>query len=182
MITVIAIATIGLTSIALFAFGANLLFLTWRSTRLHPRVHQPVLTGSEPRVCIQVPIYNERYVAERVLDAVCELDWPRDRFEVQVLDDSDDETVAIVARRAAHWRRQGIAVSHVRRASREGFKAGALAHGMKLTTAPFIAIFDADFTPPRDFLYRMLGVFDDPTIGFAQARWGHLDEGYSWFT
>jgi hypothetical protein len=182
VITVIAIATIGLTSIALFAFGANLLFLTWRSTRLHPRVHQPVLTGSEPRVCIQVPIYNERYVAERVLDAVCELDWPRDRFEVQVLDDSDDETVAIVARRAAHWRRQGIAVSHVRRASREGFKAGALAHGMKLTSAPFIAIFDADFTPLRDFLRRTLGVFDDPTIGFAQARWGHLDEGYSWFT
>jgi len=182
VITVIAIATIGLTSIALFAFGANLLFLTWRSTRLHPRVHQPVATGSEPRVCVQVPIYNERYVAERVLDAVCELDWPRDRFEVQVLDDSDDETVAIVARRAAHWRRQGIAVSHVRRASREGFKAGALAHGMKLTSAPFIAIFDADFTPMRDFLRRTVGVFDDPTIGFAQARWGHLDEGYSWFT
>ncbi|HEY8953978.1 MAG TPA: glycosyltransferase [Candidatus Dormibacteraeota bacterium] len=182
MIAVVAIATIGLTSIALFAFGANLLFLTWRSTRLHPRVHQPVVTGSEPRVCVQVPIYNERYVAERVLDAVCGLDWPRDRFEVQVLDDSDDETVAIVARRAAHWRRQGIAVSHIRRASREGFKAGALAHGMKLTSAPFIAIFDADFTPLRDFLRRTVGVFDDPTIGFAQARWGHLDEGYSWFT
>ena len=182
MTTLIAVATIGLTSIALFAFGANLLFLTWRATRLPTRVHQPLIHGSEPRVCIQVPIYNERYVAERVLDSVCELDWPRDRFEVQVLDDSDDETVAIVARRAAHWRRQGIAVSHVRRESREGFKAGALAHGMKLTSAPFIAIFDADFTPPRDFLYRMLGVFDDPTIGFAQARWGHLDEGYSWFT
>ena len=182
MITLIAVATIGLTSIALFAFGANLLYLTWRATRLPPRAHQPLIRGSEPRVCIQVPIYNERYVAERVLDAVCELDWPRARFEVQVLDDSDDETVSIVARRAAHWRRQGVAVSHVRRTSRDGFKAGALAHGMKLTTAPFIAIFDADFTPPRDFLYRMLGVFDDPTIGFAQARWGHLDEGYSWFT
>jgi cellulose synthase/poly-beta-1,6-N-acetylglucosamine synthase-like glycosyltransferase len=182
VITLIAIATIGLTSIALFAFGANLLFLTWRATRLPARVHQPLIRGSEPRVCIQVPIYNERYVAERVLDAVCELDWPRDRFEVQVLDDSDDETVAIVARRASHWRRQSVAVSHVRRESREGFKAGALAYGMKLTSAPFIAIFDADFTPPRDFLYRMLGVFDDPTIGFAQARWGHLDEGYSWFT
>ena len=182
MITVIAVATIGLTSIALFAFGANLLYLTWRATRLQPPSHQPLTPGAEPCVCIQVPIYNERYVAERVLDAVCELDWPRDRFEVQVLDDSDDETVSIVARRAAHWRRLGVDVSHVRRPSREGFKAGALAHGMKLTNAPFIAIFDADFTPPRDFLYRMLGVFDDPTIGFAQARWGHLDEGYSWFT
>ncbi|MEA2644066.1 MAG: hypothetical protein QOG08_1092 [Chloroflexota bacterium] len=182
MITVIAVALIGLTSIALFAFGANLLYLTWRATRLPRRVHQPLVRGREPRVCIQVPIYNERYVAERVLDAVCEMEWPRDLFEVQVLDDSDDDTVAIVSGRAAHWRRQGVAVSHVRRASRDGFKAGALAHGMKLTSAPFIAIFDADFTPPRDFLRRTLGVFEDPTIGFAQARWGHLDEGYSWFT
>ena len=182
MITVIAISTIALTSIALFAFGANLLYLTWRATRLPARIHQPVLRGNEPRVCVQVPIYNERYVAARVLDAVCEMDWPRDRFEVQVLDDSDDETVSIVARRAAHWRRHGIVVTHVRRDSREGFKAGALAHGMTLTTSPFIAIFDADFTPPRDFLFRTLGVFDDPEIGFAQARWGHLDEGYSWFT
>jgi hypothetical protein len=182
VLTVIAITTIGLTSVALFAFGANILYLTWRATHLQPRAHESLLRGSEPRVCIQVPIYNERYVAERVLDAVCGLDWPRDLFAVQVLDDSDDDTVAIVARHAAHWRRRGVDVSHVRRASREGFKAGALAHGLKLTSAPFIAIFDADFTPPRDFLYRTLGVFKDPSIGFAQARWGHLDEGYSWFT
>ncbi|MDQ6722381.1 MAG: glycosyltransferase, partial [Candidatus Dormibacteraeota bacterium] len=132
--------------------------------------------------CVQVPIYNERYVAERVLDAVCALDWPRDRFEVQVLDDSDDDTVSIIARRAAHWRRRGVAVTQVRRDSRDGFKAGALAHGMTLTSSPFIAIFDADFVPARDFLMRMMGVFEDPSIGFAQARWGHLDEGYSWFT
>lgn len=182
MLTAIAITTIGLTSVALFAFGANILYLTWRATRLRRRAYQSLLRGSEPRVCIQVPIYNERYVAERVLDTVCGLDWPRDLLEVQVLDDSDDDTIAIVARRVASWRRRGVDVSHVRRASRQGFKAGALAHGMKLTTAPFIGIFDADFTPPRDFLYRTLGVFEDPSIGFAQARWGHLDEGYSWFT
>ncbi|MEA2655929.1 MAG: hypothetical protein QOI23_1294, partial [Chloroflexota bacterium] len=182
MITLIAIATIGLTSIALFAFGANLLYLTWRATRLPKQIHRLVVHGNEARVCVQVPIFNERYVAERVLDAVCALDWPRERFEVQVLDDSDDETVSIVARRVAHWRRQGLAVTHVRRASREGYKAGALAHGMTLTTSPFIAIFDADFTPAPDFLRRTMGVFIDPTIGFAQARWGHLDEGYSWFT
>jgi hypothetical protein len=182
VITVIAIATIGFTSLALFAFGANLLYLTWRATRLPPRTHRQLSRGTEPRVCVQVPIYNERYVAERVLDAVCELDWPRDRIEVQVLDDSDDETVSIVASRVAQWRREGVDVTHVRRSSREGFKAGALAHGMTLTSSPFIAIFDADFKPPRDFLYRMLGVFDDPKMGFAQARWGHLDEGYSWFT
>jgi cellulose synthase/poly-beta-1,6-N-acetylglucosamine synthase-like glycosyltransferase len=181
-ITPIAIGIIVATSLALFGFGANLLYLTWRATQLHPRRHQPVSGGNEPRVCVQVPIYNERYVAERVLDAVCGLEWPRDRFEVQVLDDSDDDTVSIVARRAAHWRQRGVDVTHVRREWRDGFKAGALAHGMTLTTTPFIAIFDADFMPPPDFLRRTLGVFEDPSVGFVQARWGHLNEGYSWFT
>ena len=182
MITLIAAAVIGLTSIALFAFGTNLLYLTWRAVRLPRHASRSIRLGGEPHVCVQVPIYNERYVAERVLDAVCELDWPRDRFEVQVLDDSDDETVAIVARRTAHWQRRGIDVTHVRRGSRAGFKAGALAHGMTLTSSPFIAIFDADFMPAGDFLRRTMAVFDDAAIGFAQARWGHLDEGYSWFT
>jgi glycosyl transferase family 2 len=182
---VIAAITVGVvivTSLLLFGFGVNLLYLTWRATRLRPRRHPVVAYGNEPLVCVQVPIYNERYVAERVLDAVSAIDWPRDRFEVQVLDDSDDETTSIIARRAAHWRRQGVAVTHVRRHSREGFKAGALAHGMTLTAAPYIAIFDADFVPPRDFLRRTMAVFRDPTVGFAQARWGHLDETYSWFT
>ncbi|MDQ6720166.1 MAG: hypothetical protein M3003_05150, partial [Candidatus Dormibacteraeota bacterium] len=86
------VGIIAFTSLALFGFGVNLLYLTWRATRLRPRRHQPVAAGNEQRVCVQVPIYNERYVAERVLDAVCALDWPRDRFEVQVLDDSDDDT------------------------------------------------------------------------------------------
>jgi hypothetical protein len=178
----ITIGVLVITSIALFGFGVNLLYLTWRATRLRPQPDQAAIAEGNVRVCVQVPIYNERYVAERVLDAVCELDWPRDRFEVQVLDDSDDETVSIVSRRAAHWRRKGIAVTHVRRTSRDGFKAGALANGMTLTDAQFIAIFDADFVPPSNFLRRALAVFDDPTMGFAQARWGHLDEGYSWFT
>lgn len=182
MITSVAIGIIALTSLALFGFGANVLYLTWRATRLPPPSSPRVIRGNEPRVCVQVPIYNERYVAERVMDAVCELDWPSERFEVQILDDSDDDTVSIVARRAAHWRRRGIAVTHVRRNSREGFKAGALAHGMTLTDSPFIAVFDADFAPQPDFLRRSLGAFDDPTVGFAQARWGHLNESYSWFT
>ena len=182
MITPIAIGVIAASSLALFAFGANILFLTYRATRIQPRRHPPIAHGNEPRVCVQVPIYNERYVADRVLDAVCALDWPRERLEIQVLDDSDDDTVSIVASRVLHWSRRGVAVTHVRRASRDGYKAGALANGMALTTCPFIAIFDADFMPPRDFLRRTLGVFEDPDIGFAQARWGHLDEGYSWFT
>ncbi|MEA2627851.1 MAG: hypothetical protein QOJ10_311 [Chloroflexota bacterium] len=182
MLATFTIGVLVLTSIALFGFGVNLLYLTWRATRLRPRQSHVLVLKEEPNVCVQVPIYNERYVAERVLDAVCVLDWPSDRFEIQVLDDSDDDTTSIVARRAAHWRRRGIKVTQVRRGSREGFKAGALAHGMALTDSPFIAIFDADFVPPPDFLRRTVGVFADERIGFAQARWGHLDEGYSWFT
>jgi cellulose synthase/poly-beta-1,6-N-acetylglucosamine synthase-like glycosyltransferase len=182
LIPAIAVAIIGVTSVLLFAFGVNLLYLTWRATRLPARPEHSIVSDGEPLVCVQVPVYNERYVAERVLDAVCAIDWPASRLEVQVLDDSDDETTSIVARRAARWLLTGIHVTHVRRGTRTGFKAGALAYGLTLTDAPFIAIFDADFVPPRDFLRRTVGAFEDPSIGFAQARWGHLDEGYSWFT
>src|SRR4029077_13780448 len=149
---VIAIVTVGVltvTSVLLFGFGLNLLYLTLRATRLRPRPPERLVTANEPRVCVQLPIYNERYVAVRVLDAACAIDWPRDRFEVQVLDDSDDETVGIVARRVARWRRTGVRVTHVRRGTRDGFKAGALAHGLEQTDAPLIAIFDADFVAPR---------------------------------
>jgi hypothetical protein len=176
------VAILGVTSVLLFAFGVNLLYLTFRATRLRRQPDAPLVTDGEPLVCVQVPIYNERYVAERVLDAVCAIDWPADRLEVQILDDSDDETIAIVGRRVARWGRDGIHVTHVRRGIRTGYKAGALAYGMTLTDAPFIAIFDADFVPPRDFLRRTIGAFEDPAIGFVQARWGHLDERYSWFT
>ncbi|HEY0831428.1 MAG TPA: glycosyltransferase [Candidatus Dormibacteraeota bacterium] len=186
MIRLIAVAILATTSILLFAFGLNLLYLTLRALRLRPgpsgAARHIAVNGDEPGVCVQIPIYNERYVAERVIDAVCALDWPRGRFEVQVLDDSDDETTQIIARRVAHWHRKQVHLTHVRRGSRAGFKAGALAFGLEQTRAPFIAIFDADFVPPRDFLRRIMGAFDDAKVAFAQARWGHLDEGYSLFT
>ena len=182
MIAGAVVAILGVTTVLLFAFGLNLLYLSWHATQLRPRLQSALLSGREPFVCVQVPIYNERYVAERVLDAVCAIDWPADRLEVQVLDDSDDDTIAIVGRRVARWAHEGIRVTHVRRGMRTGYKAGALAYGMTLTEAPFIAIFDADFVPPRDFLRRTIGAFEDPSVGFVQARWGHLDERYSWFT
>ncbi len=178
----VMVAILATTSVLLLGFGANLLYLTWRSTRLRTVRRPPAPRGSEPMVCVQIPVYNERYVARRVIDAVCVIEWPSDRLEVQVLDDSDDETVTIVEARVALWRRRGIVISHVRRGSRTGFKAGALAHGMTVTTAPFIAIFDADFVPTQDFLRRTVGAFSDTRVAFVQARWGHLDEGYSWFT
>ncbi len=182
MILSIAFAILAVTSILLFAFGLNLLYLTWRATKLRPIARRLTVEGEEPVVCVQIPVYNERYVAERVLDAVCAIDWPASRLRVQVLDDSDDETASIVATRVAFWRSNGMQVTHVTRGTRSGYKAGALAHGLTLTDAELVAIFDADFVPPRDFLRRIVGAFEDPAIGFAQARWGHLDEGYSWFT
>ncbi|MGH7764328.1 MAG: glycosyltransferase [Candidatus Dormibacteraceae bacterium] len=177
-----AVGAVIACSALLFLFGMNILFLTWRATRLRPVTRRAMPRGEEPEVTVQIPIYNERYVAERVIDAVSSLEWPAERLRVHVLDDSDDETAGIVDRRAAHWTSRGIQVTVVRRGSRAGFKAGALANGLTVTDAPFIAIFDADFVPPADFLRRIMGVFDDPGVGFAQARWGHLDEGYSWFT
>jgi len=182
LIQVITVGVLTVTSVLLFAFGVNLLYMSWLALRLKPATSRATTGANVPLVCVQLPIYNERYVAERVLDSACGLDWPPDRLHIQVLDDSDDETVFLLDRRVAHWSRHGISVTHVRRGSREGFKAGALSYGMARTSAPFIAMFDADFVPPSDFLRRTIGVFDDPAIAFVQARWGHLDEGYSWFT
>ena len=150
-----ALVLVGLTSVVLFIYGLNMLYLSWRSVRIKP--HQPALVeaGEEPRVAVQIPIYNERYVAERIIDAAARLDWPRQQLEIQVLDDSDDETVAIVAARVAYWKRRAVRIEHIRRAERLGYKAGALGHGLELTDAPLIAIFDADFVPGRDFLRRV---------------------------
>ncbi|HYS97565.1 MAG TPA: glycosyltransferase [Candidatus Dormibacteraeota bacterium] len=182
MIGLVSAVVLAMTSVVLFVFGTNLLYLTFRAIRPPPPLRRRFVSDQEPVVCIQVPIYDERYVAERVIDAVCSIDWPRDRLHVQVLDDSDDETTDIAGSRIAHWQRRGLRVDHVRRRSRNGFKAGALAFGLERTDAQLIAIFDADFVPAPDFLRRTIGAFDEPSVGFVQARWGHLDEGYTLFT
>ena len=176
------LAAIALSSCFLFAYGCNLLYLAVRALRIPVEPAPAPLRGAEPEVAVQLPIYDERYVARRLIDAVAALDWPRDRLLVQVLDDSDDETVGIVAERVAHWRRRGLRVEHVRRGTREGYKAGALARGLELTGAPFIAIFDADFIPEPGFLRGALAGFDSPRTAFVQARWGHLNREYSAFT
>jgi cellulose synthase/poly-beta-1,6-N-acetylglucosamine synthase-like glycosyltransferase len=178
-----AFAIAALSSAFLFVYGANLLYLSWRAVALGPAPARPPPGPSrQEHVVVQLPIYNERYVAERVIEAVAALDWPRDLLHVQVLDDSDDDTPDIVAAAVACWRSAGVDIHHVRRNSRAGYKAGALAHGLTLTDAPFVAVFDADFVPPRDFLRQMLPAFEDPKVGFVQARWGHLNEEFSLFT
>lgn len=135
-----------------------------------------------PTVTVQLPLYNERGVCERLVDAVCALEHPRDRFQVQVLDDSTDDTADLVAAVVARHRARGVDVVHVRRGTREGFKAGALAHGLATAKGELVAVFDADFVPPKDFLRRVLPAFADPGVGMVQARWGHLNRDESWLT
>jgi cellulose synthase/poly-beta-1,6-N-acetylglucosamine synthase-like glycosyltransferase len=135
-----------------------------------------------PRVTIQLPMYNEQAVARRVIDATCRIDYPRDRLEIQVLDDSTDETVDIVSEAVAYWRGRGFNITHVHRTQRTGFKAGALAEGMKSLTGEFILIFDADFLPPADILTETVNYFTDPRVGMVQARWEHLNRDLSLLT
>ena len=135
-----------------------------------------------PRVTIQLPIFNEMYVTERLIDAVAKIDYPRDLLEVQVLDDSTDETQAIARACVERHRALGLDVVHVHRTVRTGFKAGALEHGLTTARGEFIAVFDADFIPPPDFLVRAIHQFTDPGVGMVQARWGHLNRDYSALT
>jgi glycosyltransferase involved in cell wall biosynthesis len=135
-----------------------------------------------PAVTVQLPLYNERYVARRLLEAVGRLDYPADRLEIQVLDDSTDETSAIVAETAGRLRARGLRVAHLRRVERTGFKGGALAAGCAEARGEFLAVFDADFVPPRDFLRRTIPSFADPAVAVVQTRWGHLNRDYSLLT
>ncbi len=135
-----------------------------------------------PMVTVQLPVYNEMYVVERLLDAVARLDYPPDRYEVQLLDDSTDETSVLVRQKLQELTEAGLKVSHIQRPQRVGFKAGALKHGMETATGEFIAIFDADFVPSSDFLKLIIPYFDEPQIGMVQTRWSHLNENYSLLT
>src|SRR3954454_24645114 len=136
-----------------------------------------------PRVTIQLPIYNEMYVADRLIDAVCEMEYPRDLLEVQVLDDSTDETREIAELAVRRHAARGFDIQYLHRVDRTGYKAGALEAGLKVSKGQFIAIFDADFIPPADFLVRTLPHFaTDARIGMVQARWGHINHDYSLLT
>ncbi len=135
-----------------------------------------------PRVTVQIPLYNERYVAARSIRSACALDYPRSLLQIQVLDDSTDDTQIICQEEVTYHRQLGIEIEHVRRTFREGFKAGALREGLKTARGEFIAIFDADFLPPADFLKRTLGYFTSEQIALVQTRWTHLNEEYSTLT
>jgi len=162
------------------AFILTYLYLRHRSDR----PTQADMTGRDwPTVAVQLPIFNERHVVERLIDAAAALDYPRERLEIQVLDDSTDDTTALAEARAAHHRARGVNVQVLHRTERNGFKAGALAAGLTQTDAEFLAIFDADFVPSPHFLRRVIPyLVDRPDVGMLQTRWTHLNEQYSAFT
>ncbi len=141
-----------------------------------------LLDGPLPVVTIQLPIYNERFVAKRLIDACAAINYPSDKLEIQVLDDSIDDTVDIIEERVRHWRARGRDIVHVQRSERAGFKAGALQHGLSTSRGEFIAIFDADFIPRPDFLASTLPHFGDPKVGMVQTRWIFLNRDWSLLT
>jgi cellulose synthase/poly-beta-1,6-N-acetylglucosamine synthase-like glycosyltransferase len=170
--------------ILLASYGAHryvLVYLYYKNKKnrtTDPPAHFPEL----PRVTIQLPIFNEQFVVERLLDAICRMDYPLEKLDIQVLDDSTDETVAVARGLVNHYAAKGFPVSYHHRSNREGFKAGALSEGLKTAKGEFVAIFDADFVPPEDFLLRTIHHFTDPKIAMVQTRWTHINRNYSFLT
>ncbi len=178
---ILALYALLLLILTIYAFHAYLmLFLYKKHTVEHPV--PPFPPAEWPRVTVQLPIYNEQYVVERLIHSICKLDYPREKLEIQVLDDSTDETRKKAGECVAHYRAQGIDIHHIHRANRQGFKAGALKNGLQTARGEFIAIFDADFVPKADFLKKMIPHFSAPDIGVVQARWGHLNGNNSLLT
>jgi cellulose synthase/poly-beta-1,6-N-acetylglucosamine synthase-like glycosyltransferase len=176
-----------MTGWILMLYTLNFYYLAYQSRnnikhekKMRQRVELPT---NLPVVTIQLPLYNEKYVAKRLIDAVCRLEYPKDRLHVQVLDDSDDDTVDLIKSIVDDYRFKGFDIEHIHRTDRSGYKAGALKAGMKHAKGEFVAIFDADFIPPEWFLKRALGhFFMDKRIGLVQCKWGHVNENYSTLT
>ncbi len=167
----------------LFVFGSHgFIMIYYYNKYKHVKNSPKNETMPEGKVTIQLPFYNEQYVVERLLEAVTKLDFPKDQFEIQVLDDSTDETVAITAALVQKYQAEGFDIEHIRRPSREGFKAGALKYGTKFCKGDYIAIFDADFVPQPDFLKKTLPFFNEEKVGMVQTRWEHLNGDYSILT
>lgn len=159
---------------------AGLVYLYWRSRRRRPV--EPGTWDTLPVVTIQLPMFNEKFVAERLIDTVCGIDYPRERLEIQVLDDSTDETCRIARRTVEAQKRRGVDIKYIHRVDRTGFKAGALEAGMKACRGEFVLIFDADFVPRPDILHSMIHYFTDPVVAMVQTRWGHINKHHSLLT
>src|SRR5438552_7006809 len=169
--------------IGLSAYGVHRYFIIYLFLKHRKRAPVPLGHFEQlPKVTVQLPIFNEIYVVERLLRSVSELDYPRNLLQIQVLDDSTDDTREITASCAEELRRRGFNVELIHRVDRTGFKAGALAAGLEAAEGEFVCILDADFVPQPDLLKRTVDFFTDPKVGMIQTRWGHLNRGYSLLT
>lgn len=185
----VPIAVIYLLVVAsLFVYGVNFFYLTYLSWKKRGAHLPPSVLHTYPIVTVQLPIYNEKYVAERLILAAVDLDYPAECLEIQVLDDSTDETRHIVARLVTQLAEDGVDIVHLHREMRTGYKAGALAKGFAEAKGEFMAIFDADFIPPSGFLKQTIPYFQgengasEHPVGFIQTRWGHVNRNYSFLT
>lgn len=163
----------------------HLLYLYKRYHKENPEItYKKYLLGDDnvPFVTVQLPMFNEMYVAERLIDCVTLQDYPKNRYEIHVLDDSTDETKDLVAAKVAEYQAKGFNIEHIHRVNRQGYKAGALQDAMPQAKGEFIAIFDADFAPRPDFLRTTISYFEDPKVGIVQTRWEHINADYSMLT
>src|SRR3954447_17327531 len=177
------LATYFFVLVILAVYGWHRYYLVYLYMKNKDKVPVPgPLPAELPRVTIQLPIYNEMYVADRLIDAVCQIDYPRELLEIQVLDDSTDETCQVAERAVRRNAAAGIDITYLHRTDRTGYKAGALEAGMKVAKGSFIPIFHADFIPTTDFLQRTVPFFADPKVAMVQARWGHINQDYSLLT
>lgn len=164
-------------------FGLHRFFLLVLYLKHCKERQRPIDTFTElPTVTVQLAMFNEMYVAEKLIDTICDFDYPRDKLQIQVVDDSTDDTVQIVSRAVKEKSALGFDIEYVHRKDRTGFKAGALANGLKTATGEFVAMFDADFDPPRDWLMKVIHYFTDENIGLVQTRWEHINRDSSLLT
>ena len=168
----------------LASYGFHRYQLVWMYYRNKKnKVTEPKSRFTElPRVTIQLPIFNEQFVVDRLVEAICKMEYPRDKLDIQVLDDSTDETVQVASEVVARYAALGHPITYIHRTNREGFKAGALDNGLKSAKGEFVCIFDADFTPYSDWLMKVIHHFAEPHIGMVQTRWTHLNRNYSFLT
>ena len=176
------LATYFFVLVILAVYGWHRYYLVYLYMKNKDRHPAPAGMDRLPKVTVQLPIYNEMYVADRLIDAVCELNYPRELLEIQVLDDSTDETQIVAERAVMRNASNGIDITYIHRTDRTGYKAGALDAAMQVAKGEFIAIFDADFIPSRDFLEKTVPYFGDDRIAMVQARWGHINQDYSLLT
>jgi cellulose synthase/poly-beta-1,6-N-acetylglucosamine synthase-like glycosyltransferase len=177
------LATYFFVLVILAVYGWHRYYLVYLYMKNKGRMPVPAgVQDALPTVTIQLPIYNEMYVADRLIDAVCQIEYPPELLEIQVLDDSTDETRSVAEQAVRRNAARGVDIKYIHRTDRSGYKAGALDAALKVAKGEFVAIFDADFIPTRDFLTRTVPFFTDPQVAMVQARWGHINQDYSLLT